>query len=89
MRIWIFLKKHGRHILETEITNISGNGIWILIGEKELFMPFETFPWFRDASVINITNVETYSNGHLYWPDLDIDLTVEIIEHPERFPLIA
>lgn len=75
--------------METEITNISANGIWILTGEKELFMPFETFPWFKDASVAKIVHVETYSNGHLYWPDLDIDLTVEIIEHPERFPLIA
>ena len=33
-------------------------------------------------------NVEV-SPGHFYWPDLDIDLTEEIIEHPERFPLVA
>jgi hypothetical protein len=26
---------------------------------------------------------------HLYWPELDVDLSVESIEHPERFPLIA
>jgi hypothetical protein len=26
---------------------------------------------------------------HLYWPDLDIDLSVESIEHPERFPLVS
>jgi hypothetical protein len=89
MKILRYLKKHGRHILETEITNISTNGLWILTGDKELFMPFETFPWFKDASISKIANVETYSNGHLYWPDLDIDLTVDIIEHPERFPLIA
>lgn len=75
--------------METEITNISTNGLWILTEEKEIFMPFETFPWFRDASVAKIANVETYSNGHLYWPDLDIDLTIDMIEHPERFPLIA
>lgn len=75
--------------METEITNISPNGVWILTESKELFMSFETFPWFKDASVAKIANVETYGNGHLYWPDLDIDLTVDIIEHPERFPLIA
>lgn len=80
---------HGRRTLETEITNISPNGVWILTEGKELFMSFETFPWFKDASVAKIGNVETYANGHLYWPDLDIDLTVDIIEHPERFPLIA
>ncbi|MGD9971332.1 MAG: DUF2442 domain-containing protein [Sulfuricurvum sp.] len=75
--------------METEITNISPNGVWILTEGKELFMSFEIFPWFKDASVAKIVNVETYGNGHLYWPDLDIDLTVDIIEHPENFPLIA
>jgi hypothetical protein len=23
---------------------------------------------------------------HLYWPDLDVDLSVDSIEHPERYP---
>jgi hypothetical protein len=31
--------------------------------------------------------VEEPSVGHFYWPDLDVDLTAEIIEDPERFPL--
>jgi hypothetical protein len=26
---------------------------------------------------------------HLYWPDLDIDLAVESIRHPEQFPLVS
>jgi len=26
---------------------------------------------------------------HLYWPDLDIALAVESIDHPERFPLVS
>jgi len=23
--------------------------------------------------------------GHFYWPELDVDLAIESIEHPERF----
>lgn len=34
-------------------------------------------------------NVEEPSSRHFYWPDLDVDLTEEIIEHPERFPNVA
>lgn len=36
-------------------------------------------------------NIEEQTLGHYYWPDIDIDvdLTDEIIEHPERFPLKA
>ena len=72
-----------------EVTNISQHGLWLLTDEGEYFLPFEAFPWFKDAPVGKILNVEEPHPGHFYWPDLDIDLTAEIIEHPERFPLKA
>ena len=81
--------KLGKNISEAEITNISKNGVWLLAGDRELFMPHEEFPWFKDAPVGKILNVEQPSEGHFFWPDLDVDLTVDIIEHPERFPLKA
>jgi hypothetical protein len=61
----------------------------MFIGDRELFVPFEQFPWFRDATVREITNVELPSLHHLHWPDLDIDLAVESLEHPEKFPLVS
>lgn len=82
-------KPLGKHISETEVTNISQHGFWLLVGEKELFVPFKEFPWFKDAAVGSILKVELLHAGHLYWPDLDIDLAVESIEHPERFPLVS
>ncbi len=80
-------KARGKSISSVEITNISGNGIWLLAGDKELFMSYEDFPWFKNAPVGKILKVEEPHEGHFYWPDLDVDLTIEIIEHPERFPL--
>ncbi len=79
----------GTSISAVEITNISAHGVWLLAGDKEFFMPYEEFPWFRDASVAKILDVQEPSPGHFYWPALDVDLTAEIIEHPERFPLTA
>jgi len=81
------MKSHtsGHNTLGVGVTQIDKQGIWVLIGDKESFLSFENFPWFKDASVGIIHNVEL--NNHLYWPDLDIDLAVESIEHPERFPL--
>jgi len=79
----------GRHISAVEVTNISAHGIWILNSDREMFLSYEDFPWFRDAPVGKILNVEQPSPGHFHWPDLDIDLTAEIIEHPQRFPLRA
>jgi len=79
----------GKTTLEAEVTQIDKQGIWLLIGDKESFLPFAKFPWFKEASVGMIHNVQLLNERHLYWPDLDIDLAVESIEHPERFPLIA
>ncbi len=79
----------GTNTSEVEVTNISQHGFWILLKDKELFVPFREFLWFREAPVGAILNVELPHPGHLYWPDLDIDLAVESIEHPERFPLVS
>ena len=81
--------KRGKSISEVEVSNISMHGIWLLVRDKELFLPFKKFPWFEDKPVSAIFNVVEVSPGHFYWPSLDIDLTEEIIEHPERFPLVA
>jgi len=72
-----------------EVTNVSPHGFWLFIGERELFVPFNQFPWFREASVREITNVQLPSPHHLHWPDLDIDLAVDSIEHPEKYPLVS
>ena len=61
----------------------------MVLGERELFVSFTEFPWFREASVREIANVRLPSPHHLYWPDLDIDLAVESIEHPEKYPLVS
>lgn len=70
-----------------DVTNISSHGVWLLAGDKEFFMSHEDFPWFKNVPVGKVLNVEEPAPGHFYWPDLDVDLTAEIIEHPERFPL--
>jgi len=61
----------------------------VFVGEQELFVSFKEFPWFKDASIRQISNVELPSAHHLYWPDLDIDLAVDSLTHPERYPLIS
>ena len=79
----------GRSTSPAEVTNVSAHGFWLFVGARELFVPFQQFPWFRDASIRAITNVQLPSLHHLYWPDLDIDLAVESIEHPEKYPLVS
>jgi len=80
-------KTLGKNAPDLEVTNISRNGIWLWVKGRELFMAYEDFPWFKDASVSKITNVQEPSPGHFFWPDLDVDLSLEIIEQPEKYPI--
>ncbi len=79
----------GTRISTVEVTNISQHGFWVFLAGEELFLSFSEFPWFRDVAVGKIFHVELPSPDHLYWPDLDIDLAVESIKFPERFPLVS
>lgn len=79
----------GKNTSGPEVTNISRHGLWLLLDNEELFLGFEQFPWFREASIGKVLHVEQPSARHLYWPELDIDLAIESIRHPERFPLVS
>lgn len=75
--------------LAVEVANVSRHGFWLLLGDQELFVPFAEFPWFRDATIAQICDVKWPSPRHLYWPQLDVDLAVESIRDPTKFPLVA
>jgi len=79
----------GKDISDVEVTHISMHRFWLLFEGKELFLSFSDFPWFKGAVVSAILNVQLLHKDHLYWPDLDVDLSVESIEHPENFPLVS
>lgn len=81
--------KRGNGTLAVEVTNISARGFWLLLDSRELFVAFARFPWFRKAPAGAIAKVKRPSARHLHWPALDIDLEVESIEDPRRYPLIS
>jgi len=71
-----------------EVTNISHIGFWLLVDDREYFVPFDDYPAFLQANIPQIYNVERLGPDQFHWPDLDIDIELEALEHPERFPLI-
>ena len=80
---------HGAATLEAEVTNISAHGFWVFLGTEELLVPYDQFPWFKKATVEQILTVERPTENHLYWPQLDVDLSVESLRRPEAFPLVS
>ena len=79
----------GVSTLEIEVSVVSNKGFWLLLDDEELFVAYAEFPWFKQATLDQITTIERPSLNHLYWPLLDIDLVVESIRNPALFPLIS
>ena len=80
---------HGTHTSDVEVTNVSKHGFWLLIDGRERFLAFELFPWFRTATIDQLLHVTLAGQGHLHWPALDLDIAVESIDHPEKYPLLS
>ncbi len=78
----------GKNTSKAEITNISAFGVWLILDEKEYYLSYSEFPWFKNARVNDILNLQLLPNGHLYWPALDIDLHTSTLENLENYPMI-
>ncbi|MGZ9221609.1 MAG: DUF2442 domain-containing protein [Anaerolineales bacterium] len=72
---------------QVQITSIEQDGFWLLTEEAEFFVPFERYPTFRKAKVEQIFHFEQDDDA-FYWPELDIDIELDALKHPERYPLI-
>lgn len=78
--------KHGKNIL-VSVENITPFGIWLYVREKEYFLCYKDYPYFREQTIKSIQNVQLLHGYHLYWPDLDVDLEIDNLEHPEKYTL--
>jgi len=70
-----------------EVTSIDSRGFWLYVHGQEHFLPFDIFSWFANATIRQISHVEQQGPDHFHWPDLDVDLTLDTIDNPEKYPL--
>ena len=79
------LKRGTRTSISVE--NITPFGIWLFVNGQEHFVSYAEFPYFRDRTLHSIQNVELLHGSHLYWPDLDVDLEIDNLINPQKYPL--
>jgi hypothetical protein len=79
----------GKNTSEVELTNVSAHGMWLIVDGRELYLAFDSFPWFREATIAQLAQIERPAPHHLRWPDLDVDLSIDSIDHPERYPMVS
>ena len=81
------LSRRGENT-SASVLNITPFGVWILAGDEEYFLDYKNFPMFLDRPIKSIFNVTMPHWGHLCWPDIDVDLELDSIKNPDKYPLI-
>ena len=82
------LRNPGKSTSTVEVTQISSNGIWILVNDTEYFLTYQEFPWFENGTMSEIHHVQLLHGFHLRWPDLDVYLHLESLKNIEKYPLV-
>jgi hypothetical protein len=47
-------EEHGVATSHSEVTNITNIGFWLLVDDREYFVPFADYPIFKEATVAQI-----------------------------------
>ena len=67
---------------------INAQGIMISVLGHDYFLSYNRIPWMQDAPIRSVLNVRMSGSEAIEWPDLDVDLEIDSLQHPERYPLV-
>ena len=70
------------------VRSIMPDGILMSVFGKDYYLSFDRLPWFRNAKVSDILNVSAVGDEGIRWENLDVDLEIESLKYPERYPLV-
>lgn len=74
--------------MSVSVLMINAQGIMVSVDGNDYFLSYNRVPWMKDAPVRSVLNVQKEGRSSIVWPDLDVDLEIESLKHPERYPLI-
>lgn len=81
-------KENNTNAISASVLMINNQGIMISVEGNDYFLSYNRVPWLKDATVRNILNIKMSGKNAIEWPDLDIDLEIDSLKHPERYPLV-
>ena len=67
---------------------INDKGVMISVMGQDYFLSYNRVPWMRDATINEVLDVRMIGQNAIEWPKLEIDLEVDSLRHPERYPLL-
>lgn len=79
------------HILNNTLASvlmINAEGIMLSVLGRDYFLSYNRIPWMQDAPIRSVLNVKMSGPEAIEWPELDVDLEIDSLIHPERYPLV-
>lgn len=67
---------------------INAQGIMLSVQGHDYFLSYNRIPWMQDAPIRSVLNVQMSGPESIEWLDLNVNLKIESLRHPERYPLI-
>src|SRR5574344_358868 len=71
-----------------EVKFISSDGFLIDVCGTTYFAAFKDFPYLYDLPVSEAYNIKYLGLGDIRWENADIDLNVDILANPAKYPKI-
>ncbi len=68
---------------------INSQGVMLSVKGNDYFVSYNRLPWLKDAPVRCVLNVQLSGSDAIEWPELDVDLEIDCLRHPERYPLVV
>ena len=75
--------------ISVKVLSINSEGVYLELAGKDYFISYNRVPWFRNARVSEIMNVSLMGRMGIRWEDLDVDLEIDSLEHPEKYPHVV
>ena len=71
-----------------DVLMINDKGVMLSVQGQDYFLSYNRVPWMRDATINEVLDVQMSGRNAIEWPKLEVDLEVESLKHPERYPLL-
>ena len=94
MHVHVFLKKMKSNInvntgnTSVSVRSIMQDGIFLSVLGNDYYLSYDRLPWFKNAKTSDIFNVAMYGKDSIRWDALDIDLGIDSLKSPEKYPLV-
>jgi len=82
------ISKQSTELTSVSVRSIMPDGIFLSVYGNDYYLSYNRIPWFQHAKLSDIFNVSMMGDDAIRWEALDVDLEIDSLIHPERYPLV-